>query len=264
MLMIRPPTAPRSGRVLPANIDTPHPYQEELDLERREHHWPAIAAIVVCALALCVVVSLAFLSGRPAASEASRPGPATAADTATADEVAAEATVGSTIVRDCFEVDEHSCLTANPKLHPALAVLKRTALGSSLLEIAARSGVAVRIGSLPAHMDGEFRPKAHTVTISTRVASMSARGQAGVLAHELKHVANASGVRSVLPNNTFNCYSDEASAFTTEVAVWKELRGDSAPSDSLEMEEDDIAQAMDTRGLGFWLEMGQLYHDECR
>jgi hypothetical protein len=69
--------------------------------------------------------------------------------------------------------------------------------------------------------------------------------------------------QGIAGGNSFSCYSREAGAVVTELAVWREVKGDGPPVDALETEEDDRAHAMETRGLGFWLEMHSLYYDHC-
>jgi len=216
--------------------------------------------------ALSAMAALALLGNSSPTQTAAAPRPiAAATSTDTPQTTDAGSGDGSAIIRDCFEVNDRNCVTANPKLHDALRLLMATSKGPALLENAAHVGVAVRIGSVPSSAVAIFNPSRHTVTVATHYASMSARGLAAVLAHELRHAANWSGVTGIVqPIGNWNCYSDEASAFSTEIAVWKEVKSDAAPADSLEAAEDAIAQAMDTRGVGFWVSMGNAYHSQCR
>jgi hypothetical protein len=185
-----------------------------------------------------------------------------ASEASTADPVRDEL-LGNAIVRDCFDVDTRNCLTANPRLHPALELLRTTSKGPGLLETAARAGVTIRLGPVPSDTMAFFRPSARAVTLSTTLASQSVRGQAAVLAHELRHVSDWAGIGRFAQSNSLSCYGGEASAFMTEIAVWHEVQGARPPIDALEIKEDDIATAMDTEGIGFWLHVGQLYHDQC-
>jgi hypothetical protein len=171
---------------------------------------------------------------------------------------------GNAIIDDCFHVaGTKNCLIATPRLHAALALLQTTTRGPGLLHTAVTSGISIQLASLPKGTLGYFRAKTRTVVVDTALAPLSTRGLAAVLAHELRHVSDWAGIGRIAQNSTLSCYSGEANAFTTEVAVWKELIGDRPPGDELEVKVDDIAHAMTEDGLGFWLRIGKLYHEEC-
>jgi hypothetical protein len=242
-------------RVLRANLEE-FAHRPIVSQRRR---WPAV---------LGIAAALAFLGGALVMLRTSAPTPivprsappAAQAPEATSDE---SASAGNTIVEpDCFSVDARDCLTADRRLLSAITLLRGTTRGGPLLRAAAESGVSIRVGTVPPRTLGMFRPSTRAVTIGSFVARSSARAQAAVLAHELRHVADwKQGAR--LLDSTLNCYAREASAFQTEAAVWDEIKGSLAPSDAVESEVDDITQEIDAGHLDFWLWLGKDYHDEC-
>jgi hypothetical protein len=170
---------------------------------------------------------------------------------------------GSAIVHDCFAVDDQTCLTATPSLHKALEKLAATTEGPGLLATAARAGVALRVATLGNNIDAAFEPKSRSITLDTSAAGMSARAQAAVLANELRFVSIWAGPAGILPHTGLTCIQEETSALATEMAVWKQLRGDTPPADALESAEDKLAQALDSRGVGFWADQAMKSRANC-
>jgi hypothetical protein len=170
---------------------------------------------------------------------------------------------GNAIVETgCFDVDAHACLSADPRLRAAVQLLQTTTRGVPLLRTAADAGVTIRIAAPPAGALASFRPRTKTITIGERLGRASPRAQAAVLAHELQHVADWTKVGRLF-GNAFNCYQTEASAFTTEAGVWRELRGDQAPTNSLESGIEAIARGVDSGKPNFWIGLASDYVDEC-
>ncbi|MBV8715862.1 MAG: hypothetical protein JOZ65_12435, partial [Chloroflexi bacterium] len=226
-------TALQDRRVLASNVDQPLPGSAPT---RRTRVWPLLLTAFVAVGAIGAVGTTSLL--RP------QPTPAPRVTVAASDQPDPG---GSTIVSDCFGIDTTRCLTANPSLHPALSQLATTAEGPSLMHSAATAGVAVRVGTLADGVYADFDPKARAVTIDTSLTKMSARGQAAIIAHELRAVATWSGPAGIVPSTGLTCIQEQTSAYATELAVWKELRGGGPPKDSLETEEDDLVHQMDSR-----------------
>jgi hypothetical protein len=132
-----------------------------------------------------------------------------------------------------------------------------------LMQAAARAGVALRVATLGNDIYAVFDARSRQVTIDTSLEKMSARGQAAIVAHELRSVATWASPAGILPHTGLTCMQEEASAFAAEIAVWKELRGAGPPADALETEEDDIAKRLDTRGPGFWVDEAMKYRADC-
>jgi hypothetical protein len=170
---------------------------------------------------------------------------------------------GNAIIDECFALADGACLTANPALHKALQQLAGTSQGPVLLRTAAKTGVSVRLGSAGAKFDAAFDPKARTVTLDPSLTTKSSRGQAAILANQLRFVSIWAGPAGVLPYKGLTCVQESASAEATELAVWKELRSAGPPTDELETTEDKLAQAMDSQGLGFWLNQAMRTSANC-
>ena len=102
-----------------------------------------------------------------------------------------------------------------------------------------------------------------TISLDPALTSMSARGQASVLANQLRFVSIWAGPAGILPYKGLTCVQEETSAEATELAVWKELRAAGPPTDKLEHSEDKLAQAMDSQGLGFWLSQAMRNSATC-
>jgi hypothetical protein len=235
-------------RVLPSNVDMPLPGFSQ---SRRSRLWPLLLSTLVAVGG----IGAATLFG----SQLSKPAAAAAPLVASTDQPDPG---GNTIVHDCFVVADHQCLTANPSIHPALEQLATTAEGPMLLEAAVRAGVAVRVGTLDG-MYAAFDTQGRAVTLDTSLTKMSARGQAAIVAHELRAVATWSSPAGILPHTGLTCVQEETSAYATELSVWKELRAPGPAKDALETEEDDLVQRMNTHGPGFWLELAMKIRAVC-
>jgi len=88
-------------------------------------------------------------------------------------------------------------------------------------------------------------------------------GQAAILANQLRFVSIWAGPAGILPYKGLTCVQEQTSAEATELAVWKELRAAGPPMDKLEDTEDKLAHAMDSQGLGFWLNQAMRYSRAC-
>jgi hypothetical protein len=207
---------------------------------------------------------LTFVAATRPAGQAAGPAPVANAQSTQTQSSAEEAATGNRIVESpCLDVGAAHCLASDPTLKAPIELLRGTHEGPDLLKTTASAGVTIRAGTAPPGALAAFRHRSRAVTLDTRLLNYSARAQAAVLAHELRHVSDWSKLGPSFADNPLTCYGTEANAFHTEAAVWTELRGASGPADRLEQEVDTIAQGVQHGGAGFWLSLGGDYLDEC-
>jgi hypothetical protein len=259
-----PAAPPRVSRILEANSDFVAP-----DVGRGTRG-PGARLLLGLGLLVGILAASLIFGGRllvqAPAPEPVRPFDAspTLSEPSQADQLQSDDDVGGNAIvqSPCLDVGGGHCLDADPRLREAVDLLRGTSKGPDLLTTAAAANVHVRIGRAPTGALAAFRSRTRTVTMDTRLMQYSARGQAAVLAHELRHVADWSKVGGMFANNTLACYNTEASAFQTEAAVWSELRGDRPPADRLESQVEEIAQGVKRGDAKFWLELGGDYLEE--